>query len=82
MRETPSHYPEHMTRDDLERRGARFCADCHSHHEYALLQDQAGLAAYRMEDDDGHRVAEAVDGESAAQLGRLVDHFLVRTGTR
>ena len=65
---------ERMTRAQLEERGARFCADCGSHREYALLEGENGaLAAYRMDGDLGRRVAEAADAESAAQLGRLVD---------
>lgn len=67
---------ERMSRTELERRGARFCADCGSHREYALLEVSDRLAAYRMEGDDGRRVAEAEDRESAAQLGRLVDFVL------
>lgn len=65
---------ERMTRAELEQQGARFCADCGSHREYALLEGEGGaLAAYRMDGDVGRRVAEAADPESAAQLGRLVD---------
>lgn len=73
---TETRHEDHLSRDELSRRGARFCADCHSHREYALLEGDGGLAAYRMEEDEGRRVAEADDAESAAQLGRLVERVL------
>ncbi|NIP80166.1 MAG: hypothetical protein GWM90_13465 [Gemmatimonadetes bacterium] len=67
-------YAERLSRVELEQAGARFCADCGSHQEYALLEaDGGGLAAYRMDRDEGRRVAQAEDAESAAQLGRLVE---------
>lgn len=78
---TPAHsthlrHAEHLSRDQLLEHGARFCTDCHSRHEYALVDDDVGLAAYRMEADRGRRVAEATDAESAAQLGLLIERVL------
>lgn len=71
-------HPPELSRAELEGLGARFCADCGSHHEYALLEDARGLAAYRMTADQGRRVAEAEDAESAAQLGRVVEALITR----
>lgn len=75
---TSTRHPPRLSRKQLEERGARFCADCGSHHEYALVEDDTGLAAYRMTDGEGRRVAEAEDPESAAQLGRVVETLLGR----